>query len=457
MEPNQRSLSALGHRVARVQDDAPAARVDHPRARGRLVSSLRDAQEGARTRRARAWVWVVPALVLSAALALVWLRPRGALHFEVGASGPGVVGASIAAPARSDLAVRFSDGSALGLAPGARARVLSLGVDGAEVLLEDGQVEVSVVHRAHTRWAVRVGPFRIDVVGTRFATQWEPVTETLVVVLHEGAVEVSGPVLGAARRVNAGERLRVSTSTGRFEIGSDIERTSAGGEAPVAAPRPAPPEPAAPAAADESRAAAPAAAGGASASGASPSPTTGASKGAVGQEPSSASSEPPAASADGPGWRVLAREAKYKDALAAAVAEGFDGICAAAPATDLAALADTARLAGDGVRAHQAMSTLRQRFPGTPEAAAVAFHLGRSAQAAQRYRPALQWLRAYLAEEPNGRFAAEARGRLIEAADAAGDAADAQRAARSYLVAHPNGPHAAFARSVLAREGEAAP
>jgi hypothetical protein len=443
MEPIERSLTALGQRVAGVQDTAPAAAVDHPRARGRLVSALRAPRHTSGPARWRAMAGAALAAAVVAALVLVFLRPRGSMHFEVGASEAGVIGAPIAAPQSSDLSVRFSDGSALGLAPNARLRVVALGPDGADVVLEKGEIEVSVVHREHTRWIVRVGPFQIDVVGTRFGTHWDPATESLEVVLHEGAVEVSGPILGTARRVNAGERLRVSTSTGRFDIASAGDRdapASGATAAPLSSPSAAlagaepPPQ------------------------GSAAAPSTGASASTAGAPslapPTKAPNAAPPASSS---WSALAREGKYKDALAAAVAEGFDGICATAPAAEVGALADTARLASDAARASQAMLALRQRFPGTPEAASVAFHHARSAQGAHDYAVASRWLHTYLAEQPNGVFAVEARGRLIEASDAAGDAAGARRAAEGYLAAHPNGPHAAFARSVLARETSPAP
>jgi hypothetical protein len=437
MEPIERSLTALGQRVAGVQDAAPGAAVDHPRERGRLVSALRGPRDTRVSPRSRAAL----ATALVTALVLVLLRPREAMHFEVGASEAGVIGASIAAPESSDLSVRFSDGSALGLAPNARVRVVALGTDGADVALEKGELDVSVVHREHTRWIVRVGPFRIDVVGTRFGTRWDPATESLEIVLHEGAVEVSGPILGTSRRVNAGERLRVFTSTRRFEIGSAAEPAGPidATAAPVSLPADALPGAEAPAQAPSARA-----------------PVAAASL-AGAPSPAPAAVAPSAPTSAAPTWRALAREGKYKDALAASVAEGFDGICVTAAAADLAALADTARLTGDAARANQAMSALRQRFPGTPEAASVAFHHARSAQGAHDYASASRWLHTYLAEKPNGIFAVEARGRLIEVSDAAGDVAEAQHAARSYLAAHANGPHAAYARSVLARATNAAP
>ncbi len=430
MEPTERSLMAAGRRLAHLQDGAPGADVDRDRGRSRLVAALRAPEPRRRTRPA-AWAAFVAALL--AVVAFLVLRPRGALRFDVGASEAGVVGAWIAAPEGAELPVRFSDGSTLRLGPRGRARVVSVDADGADVALEKGELDVSVVHRDRTRWKVRVGPFRIDVIGTRFTTRWDPTTESLLVVLREGVVEVSGPGVGEARRVVAGERLDVSASTSRFELGS----------AEAAPPAPAAPSPDRVERPIEAEPAPSASSVAASPSARAPLP---AAPSASAPPPSAPASEAP------PSWRALAREGKYKDALAASVADGFEGICATAPAADLQALADTARLAGDGARARQAMQALRQRFPGSPEAAAAAFLLARAAQdGAHDYATAIRWLSTYLVEQPNGMFAVEARGRLIEAADAMGDAGAARRAAERYLAAHPKGPHAAYARTVLAR------
>ena len=127
-----------------------------------------------------------------------------------------------------------------------------------------------------------------------------------------------------------------------------------------------------------------------------------------------------------------------------------------APAPALApivpSLGDAARLGGSSTRAVQAFASLRQRFPGSPEAAAAAFLLGRIAQDQSRdYAGAAGWYARYLSEQPGGGFAADAAGRLVEAEDRRGDEASARRAAERYLAAYPSGSHAAYAKSVRAR------
>jgi TolA-binding protein len=183
--------------------------------------------------------------------------------------------------------------------------------------------------------------------------------------------------------------------------------------------------------------------------------------------PSTASPPPQEKSAPGPAvpaprprssWRDLARDARYKEALAAAEAQGFDALCASGSAGDLQALADAARLGGGPARATQALSALRSRFPGSPEAASAAFLLGRMAEDGRGdHAGAIAWFRRYLAEAPRGELAEDARGRLIEAADKMGDLAAARDAADIYLTLYPTGAHAAYAKAILARGSSPAP
>jgi TolA-binding protein len=167
---------------------------------------------------------------------------------------------------------------------------------------------------------------------------------------------------------------------------------------------------------------------------------------------SSATTEPAVEAAPEPSWAELARAGQYKQALARAEADGLDTILESATATELTLLADVARLAGDGAKATQILSTQRRRFKGDAQAAAAAFMLGRAAFDQQKaYASAAKWFATYLEEQPQGPFAREALGRLAEARQRAGDKAGARTAARAYLSAYPEGPHADVARSILAK------
>ncbi|WP_438031968.1 FecR domain-containing protein [Sorangium sp. So ce204] len=495
MGQSERPLTTLGRHVAGLQDRMPAARLDRERGRARLLAAapVPDAEPAGRERprRESSWRRTRPgrpfAVRLAASLAAVALlaaalvvalvaRPRAPMRFELGAAEPGVVGAWLAAPATAELPIRFSDGSLLRLAPGGRARVASVGADGAELSLERGALDLSVVHREGARWTVRVGPFQVRVIGTRFETRWDPVTEQLVVALHEGAITVSGPVVGDSRAVRAGERLTISPATNTLEVGAIDAASSptSTATAPLAgAPNAADPGAASPTAADPGPGASITAAPGAAATseaapGAAAPSTSGPSASArapdagaaalEGQAGGEGSVAPLPARRETPSWRALALEARYRDALAAAEGEGFDAICDAASASDLHALGDAARLGGSPARAAQAFASLRARFPSSPEAASTAFILGRIAQDQSKdHAAAARWFARYLNEQPAGAFAADAAGRLVEAEDRRGDEAGARRAAEQYLAAHPGGSHAGYAKHVLARGSKAVP
>jgi outer membrane protein assembly factor BamD (BamD/ComL family) len=62
---------------------------------------------------------------------------------------------------------------------------------------------------------------------------------------------------------------------------------------------------------------------------------------------------------------------------------------------------------------------------------------------------AARWLDTYLAQQPEGPLAREARGRLIEARERTGDHDGARRAARDYIARYPEGPHAELAQRLL--------
>ncbi|MGK4005485.1 FecR domain-containing protein [Sorangium sp. So ce1036] len=479
MGQSERSLTALGRRVADLQDRMPAARLDRERGRARLLEAarLRDGARGpgaappgrprregtesgarlrapGKRRAARLAASLAAAAVLLAVVAAVFVaRPRAPMRFELGASGPGVVGAWIAAPAAAALPIRFSDGTQLRLAPGGRARITSVTAHGAEISLERGALDLSVVHRERARWRVLVGPFQIDVIGTRFETRWDPATEQLVLALREGAITVSGPVVGDARAVRAGERLTVSPATNTVVVDALDEASTSTRIAPSAtapsmtAPSATAPSMTAPSATVPSMtapsAAAPSATARAPDAGAASvgEPADAADLAALGLVPR-----------DTRQWQTLALEGRYRDALAAAEREGFDAICGAAGASELHALGDAARLGGSPARAAQAFAALRARFPGSPEAASAAFMLGRIAQDHRKdHAAAAAWFTRYLSEQPAGAFAADAAGRLVEAEDRRGDEAAARRAAERYLAAHPNGAHAAYAKHLLAR------
>jgi len=398
------SLRELGRMVAASQDEA-LERVDSAARRARLVLAAR----APRKSRAKSWWRASAALVAVVALAFVFFfRPRP-IAFRSGDANPGVIGAWI----EGGRIVSFSEGTQIELDREARARVASIDERGATCVLESGRMTAAVVHKARARWSILAGPFEVHVTGTRFETAWDPGSEAFELVLEEGSVFVTGPLLGDGRAVQPGERLRVSVKTQELAL-SRMEI------APLAS------------AAVTSSAEAP------------PMETESARI-----PPSIADTARASAPRRRPSWQELAARGAYKEAMATAETEDFDAIIARSSARDLATLGDVARLSGDGDRAVKALSAIRSRFSGSNESATAAFVLGRLAFERGQYGAAEAWFATYLSEQPGGPFAREAEGRVLECKQHRGDLEGAREAAIRYLDRYPNGPHAAKARNLL--------
>jgi hypothetical protein len=367
---------------------------------------------GASSRRRALWGWALATASACAILAVfVWMGPR-TLSFSVAggaAAGKigGQIGAPIVAPATAPLALAFSDGSTVTLPPRATAQVDALERDGATLAVEDGTIEVSVIHRARTRWQVRAGAYRIQVTGTRFAAGWDRRTQALTVSMHEGAVMVLGPGIAEPIRVVTGQRLRVSAS------GVDLGLENVAAPVSPAPPPLAPPAPEpAPAPAHVSR---------------------------VHRAEAARDGSPGA-----PDWRIAAGRAEYPQALASALQAGWSGECARLGADDLVLLGDVARLAGDLPRAEEAYHAARRRFPGVDR---PIFALGLIAfEGRHDYSAAGDLFASYVLSFPRGPLAREAAGRLIEARLKAGQDAEARAAGAAYLRDFAGGPHTALAR-----------
>jgi TolA-binding protein len=408
---------AFGREIGRAQDERLRESFDQERGRARLLSSLES----------KPCRWHAPVLA-AAALALVmagvlWLRADAPLEFRVAGEASGVEpGRILRAPARSPLQVTSSDGSRFELFAGGEASILRTDARGATVRVEQGTLRASVVHGSSTKWRVEAGPFVIDVIGTRFDAAWQRDSGRFSLILREGAVSVSGPVVGSKRTVRAGETLTVSHRDGELALvrsGAELERAPA--------PRPAN-------AALES-----------SASG-GPAPTT-ESANASTHPPNS----PPPSAAESLDFRALARSNEYEEALRMAERAGFEALCETANADDLLLLGDAARLAKSPERAEQAYRAVRKRFGGS-NAARAGFLLGRLAfDGRGAYAEAARYFALSLLEEPNGPFSRDAAGRLVEALDKSGDVTGAKAAAERYLERYPQGPHSSLARTLLAR------
>jgi hypothetical protein len=378
--------------------------------------------------RTRAWSLALGVGLCGAAVAVLMLRPHTLSFAIAGAPGKGQLGAELVAPSAQPLELRFSDGSAVTLPPRAAAHVDALDGQGATLAIEDGTLEVSVVHRARTHWQVRAGGYRIQVTGTRFAAGWDRRSQSLTVNMHEGSVLVSGPGLKEPVRVVTGQRLQASA--GGANLGFEATHEIAAREEMPPLPDLSGPEAAPPALAPVPLEIP-----------ATPTERTPARA----RHPEALAAHPvPAMPAD---WRIAAGRAEYHEALAAAVLEGWRAECGRLGADDLVLLGDVARLAGDLNRAEEAYRSARRRFP---QADRPTFALGLIAfEGRHDYRAAGDWFAGYLRSFPRGPLAREAAGRLIESRIKAGDDGQARDAAASYLRAFPDGPHAALARRTV--------
>ncbi|HET9958058.1 MAG TPA: tetratricopeptide repeat protein, partial [Polyangiaceae bacterium] len=290
--------------------------------------------------------------------------------------------------------------------------------NGARVLLEAGEAEVSIQHRVgrKARWNVEAGPYRVAVTGTRFRVAWNPAEQAFELALHEGNVLVSSNrCLQQERVVHAGETLALSCAT-RSKVAA-----SASVEVVPTAP-----------------------------------PVAGAPSGATwhAQAPKASARAVTTAETEAlDAFREPLAAGHFAEALRLAERAHFERVIANASRSDLLQLADAARLSGRIDRAVQALGAVRQRFPGSEEAGTAAFSLGRIAfDQHKAYGEASQWFSTYLAEQPGGPLMGDAFGRLIEARERSGDLAGARTEAERYLRRFPQGPYAAEARRILATE-----
>ena len=94
------------------------------------------------------------------------------LTFQIDGRKP--ADAQLASGADETKRLDFSDGSRLVLRPSGRLRVVETNADGAALVLDRGELDASVRHRASTRWRLSVGRYTVKVTGTRFKASWIP-------------------------------------------------------------------------------------------------------------------------------------------------------------------------------------------------------------------------------------------------------------------------------------------
>jgi hypothetical protein len=379
--------------------------------------------ERARARSAR-W-WVVAGVALAAAAALVlWLRATAPLSVAV--EGAALAEGGWLSATTGAAGVHFGDGTRVVFAEGAQGRLVDVDPRGARLVLEGGRLHLDVVPGRGGRWSVQAGPFVVDVTGTVFDVEWSAGVRLLVLRMEHGSVRVRGPLAEGGIDVVAGQELRADLSRQEIAV-SAASQPSAAADAVRREPSPAAALPEVAPAAQPAPAGAPAPA----ASGAASGPRTAAAAPAV----------------DAPSWSARVASGDFAGVLAEAQARGVDVVLAGSPLADLVALADAARYAGSADVARRALQAQRARFAGSGAARAAAFLLGRLAEDRGASAEALSFYDVYLAESPQGAFAAEALGRKMVAVHRGGGQV-AATLADEYLRRFPTGPYAGAAREI---------
>ena len=223
--PREARCDLLGDLAARAAEERPADFRQWAAIEGALA-----ARPGFVRRR---WlVLVFPTLAL-AGLA-VWIAADRTLGWRVQDCAL-VSDGSLSAAADRACTVAFDDGTVITLGKTSLGRVRALGFRrGAQLELQNGHVDLSVVHRPGCRWEVLTGSLQVEVTGTRFAVDWAPGSGHFSLGVREGEVRVSGDPLRETTPVRAGQRLEVDMAAPRVFLGDLVAPPSVSVQAPAA-------------------------------------------------------------------------------------------------------------------------------------------------------------------------------------------------------------------------------
>ena len=190
-------------------------------------------------RRARV-LGVIGAMGVFAFLTVSRLRETSPISYVVDgtvAISDGVIDAS-ATTGGALASIHFSEGTEVGLAPGARLRVVGSSAHGASLALDRGRARFAVTHRPGAHWSVATGPFTIEVIGTKFTLDWSPQKERLVVDLTDGSIEVRGASVGGPVAMHPGERLIATAADRRVTLSPLVEPSASPDIQPTSVVRP---------------------------------------------------------------------------------------------------------------------------------------------------------------------------------------------------------------------------
>ncbi|MBN2801776.1 MAG: FecR domain-containing protein [Deltaproteobacteria bacterium] len=322
----------------------------------------------------------------------------------------------------------FSDGSVVDINKNSTIRILKLRQNGADLLLKNGELNASIMHSSHTKWLFQAGPYNVHVIGTAFNASWNPEDKSFNLKMHNGKVQITGPMLKAGKILVSGEEIdasilqnevsiRRSESTKKITLKSNKSSTLKSSNKDDVSPD-------------------------------LPNSNIIIMEHKAGKKLTPSKKTTKELSAPPPDWRQKARAGDYEQAVALVEQLGFDTVTGSATSDDLMLLGDSARLGGNSGRAEQAYTILRARFPKTDQAQRAAFSVGRMYFNRGAYMRAAQWFRLCINDNLAGHMTREAAGRLIESLDKAGDSKAAIAASIQYLKVFPNGPHALLAKKI---------
>ena len=158
---------------------------------------------------------VCAAVVLCVAGWLVARRPLGYQVVNCTQASDGVFATTLS----REGAIAFEDGSRMSVQKDARFRLGMLPFGhGADISLDEGEAQLSVVHRDRASWSVQAGPFRVEVTGTRFGVRWSQQLGRFRVTMLEGEVLVAGGAIPPATHLRAGQILTADLSASSFAI-----------------------------------------------------------------------------------------------------------------------------------------------------------------------------------------------------------------------------------------------
>lgn len=362
------------HRLAALlrHDATESLDGEHDQAQWQRLLLATQAEDSRPRPRLRRWWLLAPVTAGAALLVLGLLRATWApppLRFTLDGRDP-AADYLVSEAGRTRL-VDFSDGSSLALGSSARLRVSNTDAHGAILLLERGQLDASIRHRPSARWRLDVGPYAVQVIGTRFNVTWDPDKGDFGLALLEGAVAIRGPGIPAPITLETGQQFHAN------KAGSYTVQKAAQATAPSVEP---PPEPVAPPSKSE--------------------------RVALAAGPERAAS-PPASGRPTCDWVALVSNGEFEATVSQARRLGMDTVLAECPPRSLFALADAARYLGKFELSKSALLTIRKRSPG--DTSKAAFFLGRLEEARGNLELALDFYAQAMGGNPEPHFAQEAK------------------------------------------------